>query len=864
MRRLERGARTVFGAVLHLYPAPYRDEYGKEMTLVLADRLRAETGVARLWIVVSAIAAVAIDAPRQHAEVLVQDLRLAFRVIGHETWFAAAAIGTVAIGIGLATAVFSVGKSLLVDPLPYADADRAAMVWVSNPRQGYDRDVTSYPRIVDWRRDSQLLEHVAGFAFRLPVLTGAGDAEQLRVVRSTPELFEVVRARPVIGRLFAASEEQAAVVVISHGLWQRRFGGLPSAVGETLRLDAAPYTIVGVLPAWFQFPDRGIDAWVPLRPTADEREARGPFWLQAVARLKPGVSLAQAQQEMNTIAARLAATYPDDRELGVTLVGLRDEMARPYKPALFLLTAAVVGVLVIACVNVAGMLTARGAARRREVAIRTALGASRRRVVRQLLTEAIVLFLIGGLLGVGAGWAVLRAVLSIAPPSLARLQDASLDTTMLAVALGMAALTGLLFGVLPSWKAGGAEAVEVVAGGVKGTARRGVSLRVRRVLVISQIAIATVVVSFTTLMVTSLIHAQRVDLGFDAHGVFTARVQLPRSRYPEPAARQQFFDRLLDRVRSLPGVSGVAAGSSVVLSRLPSSSSFAIEGRPEMIQQPLSFDAITPDFFRVLRVPLLRGRYFSSADTADSPRVAIINETAARTHWPNEDPIGKRFTFSTPDADAPWMTIVGIVADTHRAGVDGPPFTESYQPHTQDSRSMTVLIRTERAAMPLTTALRDAVRQLDPDLAVASEATLDDLIDSQIAPRRFNTWLLTAFGTAAIALTAIGLYSLLAYLVALRRHEMAVRLSIGATPHDVLRLIVRNVVVVVGVGALVGLSGALTTATSMRGLLFGIAPWDPLSQAITIALLAIVTLAAAWIPVRRAMRVDPAVVLRAE
>ena len=452
-----------------------------------------------------------------------------------------------------------------------------------------------------------------------------------------------------MGRLFAASEEHAAVVVLSHGLWQRKFGGQRSAVGQTLRLDSAPYTIIGVLPQSYQFPERDVDAWVPLQPTPEERQS-GAFWLEAVARLKPGVSLAQAQQEMTTIAARLGAERPGDRELGVVLVGLRDEIAGPFKPALVMLTAAVLGVLAIACVNVAGMLTARGAARRREVAIRTALGASRRRVVRQLLTEAVVLFVVGGALGVALGSMLLRLVVRVAPPTLSWLRDVSLDGPMLAIALGMAALTGVLFGVLPSWKGAGADVVEVVASGVKGAGRGGLSQRFRWALVVSQIALATIVVSAASLSLASLVHAQRVDLGFEPGHVLTARVELPRTKYPEAAARQQFFDRLLERARALPGVTGVAAGSTIL--RPSNSSSFTIEGRPERIQQPLTFDIITPDFFRVLQVPLLRGRFFSDRDRADGQLVAIINETTAKTHWPNEDPLGKRFKFGAPDDDA--------------------------------------------------------------------------------------------------------------------------------------------------------------------------------------------------------------------
>jgi putative ABC transport system permease protein len=862
VRRVERWARALFGAVLHLYPAPYRDEYAREMTLVLVDRLRGEhTAGARVVAFVGALAAILADAPKQHALVLAQDLRLALRLIRRERWFATVAIGTVAIGIALSTAVFSVGKSLLVDRLPYREAERATMVWVTNPQQGFDRDVTSYPRLLAWREHSQLIETFASYAYRRAVATGTGDPEQLLVVRTTPEFFGVVQTEPIAGRVFAATEEQAAVVVLGYGLWQRKFGGDASAVGQILRLDSVPYTIIGVLPPSFQFPARDLDAWVPLQPSAEERSS-GAFWLETVGRLKPGVSLAQAQQEMTAIAARLGAERPSDRELGVALVGLRDEIARPFRPALITLTAAVVGVLLIACVNVAGMLTARGAARRREVAIRTALGASRRRVVRQLLTEAVILFVFGGVLGVTLGSMLLRLVVTVAPPTLSWLRDVSLDGTMVAVALGMAALTGTLFGVLPSWKAAGADVVDVVASGVKGAGRGGLSQGFRRVLIVSQIAIATIVASAASLSLTSLVHAQRVDLGFEPGHVLTARVELPRTKYPEAAARQQFFDRLLERMRAVPGVTGAAAGSVVV--GQSSSSRFSIEGRRETIQRPLTFDSITPDFFRVLQVPLLRGRFFSDRDRADTQPVAIINETTAKTHWPNEDPVGKRFTFGEPDDDARWRTVVGIVADTRRAGVDHPMRTESYQPFAQDSRSMTVLIRTAGEPAAIAPTLRAVVREVDPDQPVARVAPLEALIDIQTAARRFNTWLLGAFGAAAITLTAIGLYSLLAYVVALRRHELAVRLAIGGTPSHVLGLIVRHVAWVVGIGMSVGLAGALTAARSMRGLLFGIEPWDPLSQTATIAALGLVAVAAAWIPTRRAMRVDPAIVLRTE
>jgi putative ABC transport system permease protein len=862
LTRLQSRARALFMAALHLYPPAYREEYGREMTLVLLDRLRNETsGVLRAWMALVAILSVAVDAAGQHVRLLGQDLRLAARLLRREKWFAAVAIGTLAMGIGLSSAVFSVGKLLLIDPLPYREADRVATVWVTNPAQGFDRDFTSYPRLVAWREHSRLIETFAAYTFGRPVLTGMGDPQELRVVEATPEFFHVLRTEPVAGRLFAPTEEQAAVVVLSHGFWRRKFGGQWTAVGQSVRLDSVPHTVIGVLPASFQFPERGVDAWVPLQPSANERRS-GAFWLRTVARLGPGVSLSHAREEMDAVAARLGIERPEDRDLGVTLVSLRDELAGPFRPALVLLTAAVLGVLLIACVNVAGMLVARGADRRREVAIRTALGASRRRLARQLLTEALVLFLLGGALGVVLGAAALRLLLPMVPPTLSWLRDVSLDSPMLTLALALAALTGALFGVFPSWKAAGADVSEVLAGGTKGAGRPGLSARLRRTLVIAEIAVATLVVSSTSLMITSLVQAQRVDLGFEAHGVLTARLQLPPNKYDEEATRRAFWDRVLERVSALPGVNGVAAGSSVLLSRSPNSSSFSIEGRPDAIRQPLTFDAVTPDFFRVLHVPLLRGRYFSATDGPGQPRVAIINQTAARTHWPNGDALGKRFKFGDAEDDSPWLTVVGVVADTRRAGVEFPVFTESYQPYAQDPGSMTLLVRTAGDPAGMATALRAAVRDVDPDQPLGRVAPLGALVDERIAPRRFNTWLLTAFGLAALVLTAIGLYGLLDYVVALRRHEMAVRLSTGATPFDLLKLIAGDVAVMMGAGVGLGLAGAILAATGIRGLLFGTRPWDPLSQAMTIAVLAAVALTAAWSPALRAMRVDPAAVLR--
>jgi putative ABC transport system permease protein len=547
----------------------------------------------------------------------------------------------------------------------------------------------------------------------------------------------------------------------------------------------------------------------------------------------------------------------------VKLVRLHEEIAGPLRPALLLLAAAVVGVLLIACANVAGMLTARGAARHREVAIRTALGAATRRVVRQLLTEAVALFAAGGVAGVALAWITLRVLVVAAPPGLSQLRDVSLDLPMVGVGLAMALLTGLVFGVVPSWQAARTDVAEALGFGAKGAVRGAVSQRFRRVLLVGQVAVATIVASAAALFVRSLVHVQRVELGFEPRGVLTARIDLPKRPSADAAARARFFDRLLEHVQAAPSVTSAAAGSSMLLGRLPNSDGFTPEGRSEMVEQPLTMDAVTPDFFRVLRVPLLRGRLFSDEDRADGPRVAIVNETTARRYWPGGDPIGKRFKFGPPESDGPWLTIVGVVADTRRAGVDAPVFTESYQPHTQSARtaSMLILVRTASDPASFAPTLRAAVRGMDPDQPLSWVATLEELLDERTAGRRFNTWLLGAFGASAVALTAIGLYGLVAYLVVLRRHELAVRLTMGAAPRHVLALVLRDTAVIVGVGLTLGLAGLAALAPWLRGQLVEIQPADPLSQAGVLVVLLTVAFVAAWVPARRATRIDPATAL---
>jgi putative ABC transport system permease protein len=697
-----------------------------------------------------------------------------------------------------------------------------------------------------------------------PALTGSGEAAQLRAARVTTNFFEVMGAGPAIGRGFGPEDERAAVAVLGHGLWMRRFGGDPAILGRTLLLDSVPHVVVGILPEYFQFPERGVDLWLPLQPGPNEREQRGPLWLRCVARLRPGVTLAEAQNEMDVVAARLAATHGEDRGLGVRLVGLHEEVTAPFRPALLLLGAASLGVLLIACGNVAAMLTARGAARRREVAVRIALGAGHRRLLRQLLTEALTLFLAGGAAGLIVAYTVVSIVARSRPASLPQLAEVALDWPMAAFSIVQSLVTGVVFGALPGRNAARTDVVAGLAGSAKGAGGQNLSLRFHRALVLVQAALATLVLAAAGLLVRSLVQLQQTDLGLERSTVLTAEVVLPKSRYRDGSARARLMDGLLERLRALPGVAVAGAGSSLLLGPLPESSDFTPEGALESVKDPITVDAVTPEFFRTLGVKLVRGRLFTDGDRGGD-RVALINETAARRHWPGVDPVGRRLKLGGPEPENPWLTIVGVVADTRRAGAERPVFAECYQPHWQaPASSMVLVLRGDGDPALLAGPLRAAVRALDPDLPLSGVAVLDDLLEVRTAGRRFTAWLLTAFGMLAAVLTAVGLYGLLAYLVVLRRREIAVRMTLGAKAAEVLRLVLGQVLGAAAVGAGVGAVAAVGAARALRGLLFGTSPIDPAAHVAVAGLLVVVALVSAWVPARRALRVEPMVALRDE
>jgi putative ABC transport system permease protein len=806
---------------------------------------------------------------------MINDILYALRSLRKKPLFFSVAVLTLALGIGANTAIFTVVNSVLLRPLPYPDAERLMMVWTYNPRQGFDKDVATYPNFEDWRNASQSFERISGYTGPSFTLTGLGDPTQIRGAAVTWEFFETMAAPPMLGRVFAAADAAPGAgqtAVISHAFWQTRMGSDRGVVGRAIMLNGASYEVIGVMPQTFAHP-QDAEVWTPMTPTGVYGPLftqRGSFWLTVVGRLKPGVTRAAAQSEMDGIASRLERQYQDNAGIGVRLVPLHDEIVGDVRRPLLILLGAVCLVLLIACANVANLLLTRSSARQRELAIRSALGAGRARLLRQMLTESIVLAVIGGTTGVLlAAWSV-DLLQSLAPPGLPRLSSIRIDMRVLSYALGAAVVTGLLFGIAPALHAAenssGEQLKEGGRAGSDGTRGR----RIRSVLAVAELAVALVLLIGAGLLVRSIVALNNVDPGFATRDVLALRVELPRLKYNEPAKTVAFFQQLGERLASLPGVQSTGAGTSLLLSRLPQSATIAIDGRPPVdpAQQdiPVPYDAVTPGFFSTLQIPLVRGRMFTEADSAQAQRVALVNEAFVRRFFPNEDPIGKRLMFDNPTRPgARWATIVGVVADTGRGGFGRPVWAETYFPHQQTpDRRMFMFIRTSGDPAALARAAQAQVWSIDRDQAVSSVRTVAETLARSEANRRFVTLLLGIFAAVALVLAAIGVYGVLAYATAQRTHEIGIRMALGADRRSVLRMVLGGGMKLAAAGLTIGIAGAFALTQVLSGLLFGVSARDPLTFVLVPSALGAVALLASWIPARRAVRVEPVVALRGE
>jgi putative ABC transport system permease protein len=799
-------------------------------------------------------------------QTLLQDLRYGARMLVKQPSFTLIAVLTLALGIGANTAIFSVVNALLLRPLPYPESEQLTWVWMDNRPEGIREDITSWPNFEDWRARNQSFQAMAGVRDRRFNLTGAGEPEELYGANVSPNFFELMRVSPARGRGFNADEEQEGrdqVVVIGHGLWQRRFGGDEKIVGQTLSLNGQPQTIIGVMPPGFQFPNK-TEVWKPLAPDGQMRAARSAFWLPVIGRLKPGVTRAQAQTDMTGIAQRLEQQYPDSNTgFGVNVVLMHEQLVGRMRTALWVLLGAVGCVLLIACANAANLLLARAATRQKEIAIRAALGASRGRVARQLLTESVLLAAVGGGLGLWLARWGLDALVVFAPSDLPRAESISMDRRVLFFTLGLSLLTGLVFGLAPALQASKPGLGEVLKEGGRGGGGGG--RHTRNVLVVAEIALALVLLVGAGLLLKSSWRLQQVNPGFNPERVLKVRLSLPPSKYPEGANVAAFYQQLLERLRALPGVQAAGMSSSVLLNKVHNSSGINIEGRPAPADGPrpeLPLDSVSPSYFQVLGMQLLQGRNFTEQDQRDGLSVAIVNETMARRFWPDEDPIGKRFNFGDGGR---WWTVVGVVRDSRRQGLDAPIRIESFLPHAQRPvRAMEVVLRTTDDPLVMARTVRSAVWSLDGDLPVSEIQTVEEMMGARVAPRRFNLLLLGLFALVAVLLAAVGIYGVMSYSVTQRTHEIGIRLALGAQTRAVLSLVIGQGMRLALLGVGIGLTAAAGLTRLMAGLLFGVSATDPLTFGAIALLLVGIVLLACWIPARRATKVDPMIALRAE
>ncbi|MBO0861662.1 MAG: ABC transporter permease [Chloracidobacterium sp.] len=801
-----------------------------------------------------------------------QDLRYGARTLLKNPGFTLIAVMTLALGIGANTAIFSVVNGVLLSALPYPQPEQLAMVWCNNQRQGIPDDITSYPNFVDWRDRNKTFQGMAGVTSDRYNLTGTGEPEEIRAATVSINFFKLMGVNPALGRAFTPEEEQPGrdrVVVLSHSLWQRRFGADPGILNKTITLSDEPYVVVGIMPSGFQFPEK-TEIWGPLAPDEGMRsdKARFGFFLPVVGRLKSGVTRAQAQADLDVIANQIEKQFPDMAGYGVNVVPMLENTVGPIRRSLMVLFVAVLFVLLIACANVANLLLARGSVRRREVAVRAALGAGRWRIVRQLLTENMLLAVLGGALGVLLAWWGLRLLVNLKPANIPRLEDIRLDGRVLWFTLALSLLTGLIFGLTPALQTTHFKLSESLKeGSHTGTGGRRAQ-RIREIFIVVEVALTLALLVGAGLLVRSFWRLQRVDPGFRTDHLLTLRVTLWGSKYRQGAQAVSFYEQLQERLAALPGVVSASATSDIMLRRLATSAGFTIENRPRdpnELALELPFDRAQPNYFQTMGIQMLKGRAFTAQDSRDTPRVAIVNETFVKRYFPNEDPIGKRFTFGSGGPNARWITIVGVVRDTKRQGLDQPVRIESWMPLAQmPAGSMDVVLRTKGDPSPLGNVARETVWSLDRNLPIPSIQTLEQILSERVAQRRLNMLLLALFALVALILAAVGVYGVMNYAVTQRAHEIGVRVALGARTSDVLRLIVGHGMKLALAGVVIGLIATLVLTRLMASLLFDISATDPITFMAIAALLFMAALAACWIPARRASKVDPMVALRCE
>ena len=898
--------------LLRLYPREFRERFGADMTDFFRDRRRraarhGSLGIASAWArgladIIAGASLERMESTARHlaalrdanidttelsldvrnenmVATLMGDIRYALRGMAAKPAFSAIVLATLALGIGANVAIFSVVNGVLLRPLPYADVDRIVQAEHRSPYS-----TVSEPEFVDYRDGTTRFERVAAFVSVPVTLTGEGEPERVTVGRVSDGFFSILDVAPAIGRTFLPEEDRRhgppqRAVVLSHGLWTRRYGGDRSILGKQIRLNGIAVTVVGVMPQRFAMPSAETALWLPLRLNYDTLWTRNNHYLTMIARLEPGATAASAEAEMNTLAKRFMRDYPGvysaNDPLVVAVTPLRDAIMGKTRPYLLALLGAVGFVLLIACVNVASLLLARGEARRKELAIRAALGASRGRLVRQSLTESIAYAVVGGALGVGLGWWGEHTLRAMAPSSIPRLDEAGLDGWVLAFALLITTVTGVLFGLLPALRGSHGDVTSSLKEGGKTSSQAGVG-RARGTLVVAEVALAVVLLAGAGLMMRSLWKLQAIDLGIRPANVLAMRISFPEPRAaandPTGPSRTiaQFYRELAEHVQALPGVRSVGAVGDLPIGDGNSMWSIQIDGRPivPVGEAPSAMpQQVTPGYFRTLGIQILRGREFTADDGEDAPLVALVNETMAKQLWPGKDAIGG--TIKMLNQTAPWATIVGIVKDVRSAGyqADIPP--TMYFPHAQTGRSayytpaaMNLVVKTDGDPLTIAGPVREIVRRLSPATPVSQMRTMESVVAASVANRRFSTTLLAGFAALALVLAGIGIYGVIAYDVSQRTYEIGLRMALGARRGQVAGMMVGRGIRMVALGLALGAAGSVAVTGLLRSLLVDVSRTDPVTFAGVIIVLGIVAIAAAWLPARRASAVDPMVALR--
>jgi putative ABC transport system permease protein len=809
--------------------------------------------------------------PRRLEDEMFQDLRFGLRMLLKQPGFTLIAVLTLALGIGANTAIFSVVNALLLRPLPYVESERLVLL-SERSREGERLDV-AYPNFADWQTRAQSFVGMAATYTGSFSRTGVEKPERLEGYVGNWNFFQLLGVNPQLGRLFTEADDHygaARTVILTHALWQTRFGAEANVIGQAILLNGDSYTVIGVLPPGFEYLE-AADVYVPiglfLAPDSPLANRGNSAYLHGVARLKPGVTVEQANSEMATLGQQLAQEYPKVNEgKSAQAERLQDVMSESVRQSLWILLGAVGFILLIACINVANLLLVRAAERQKEFAVRQALGAGRRRIVRQLLSESLLVAGLGGACGFLVGWWMLQGLIALAPPEIPQLSRVGLDKTVLLFTLGIAVLTSLLCGLLPALQSSKIDLQTALKAGGRlttGTGREGM----RKALMIAEVSLSLVLLVGAGLLVRSMYNLLNVDLGFNADKLLTMRVSLSEGRY-NAGTRCVFYDECLARVRAVPGVRDAALTMSLPIRGASWSRVFIASDKPVPSRADLPHSdniPVSQNYFETMGIRLMRGRSFSAADTTESAPVVVINETLARGIWPGEDPIGKRLKQSFPENEAPWREVIGVVDDIKLNGVDQPTSMQTYLPYAQEPRpSVGVVVRTHDNPRAVAASVEQAIHSIDNGLPVYSIWTMDQLLSNSLAQRRLTLVLLASFAALALLLASVGVYGVISYAVRQRTHELVIRIALGAQASDVLTLILAQGLKLVLLGVALGLVAALALTRFLESLLFGVRPTDPLTFIVIAGALLCIALLACWIPARRATKVDPMVALRHE